>query len=433
MILNDYNSIIRENFNISDTQTRKTIIALEDAEQSQLLGALSSALYDKIINKVDKIDFGTIPRSRGDITKVDGFENTMECLKIMRALVMEYKENPACVDTVLGAIENIRSRKALFMKAYALNVELPMVLYNLTVSSIEQTVSFLISVCIQYIKDPATNSMSAALDKVAYNNARENLLYEQLVAFNNSCNTKELDQVLNNVIKNGSKVHESTIIINVGKDNEVDVKTEPEECSKEPVGSLFKDEEPETETPVQVPVNGDCVPNACELPSNGISAYEEPVEEAILTTATLAAVGKAMGIGLGATVLGAGAISLGMKGISYLLKALIPLMRNMVYTLYNTQTKISDCLAMQAHFIEANAYKLQYSTNSDMTDEKRVKVVSKQLKWAEKLKEFSNKIAIDHKKAEREAQKMAKEDVSKKSIKDLNGYLPADFAGSGLF
>ena len=104
MILNDFNQMIRENFDLSDDRTRRLIITLEDADQSQVLTALASALYDKIVQKVDKVDFGTIPRSRGDITKVDGFENTVECLNIMRILVVEYKENPQIVDNVITAI-----------------------------------------------------------------------------------------------------------------------------------------------------------------------------------------------------------------------------------------------------------------------------------------------------------------------------------------
>ena len=139
-MMNEFDQIIREHFDASDTKTRKLIVSLEDAEQTQLLSALSSALYDKIVHNVDKIDFGSIPRSRGDITKVDGYDNTMECLNIMRRLVMEYKQNPQIVDTVITAQENIRNRKGIFMKAFATNADFPMVLYNLIVLSIEQYV-----------------------------------------------------------------------------------------------------------------------------------------------------------------------------------------------------------------------------------------------------------------------------------------------------
>ena len=187
MILNDYDKIINEHLDLMDSATRRCVIALEDSEQSQMLTALSSALYDKIVEKVDDIDFGTIPRSRGDITKVDGFDKTEECLKIMKRLVEEYKQDPTVVDNVIGAIQNVKEHKPVFMKAYALNIEFPMVLYNLIVAAIENSVSFLISVCIQYVKDPETNDVAAAVDKVAYYNAKSNLLYEQLVDFNKSC------------------------------------------------------------------------------------------------------------------------------------------------------------------------------------------------------------------------------------------------------
>ena len=87
MFKHEYDQIIREHFDLSDKYTRKYITSLkEDAQQDQLLAALSSALYDKIVQKVDDIDFGSIPLSRGDITKVEGFASTEECLNIIRRL-----------------------------------------------------------------------------------------------------------------------------------------------------------------------------------------------------------------------------------------------------------------------------------------------------------------------------------------------------------
>lgn len=420
MILNDYQKLIRENFDISDTKTRRCIIALEDTEQSQVLNALASALYDKIVSNVDKIDFGTIPRSRGDITKVDGFENTMECLNIMRKLVMEYRENPAIIDTVLTAVENIKTRKGTFMKAYAMNIELPMLLYNLLVLTIENCVSFLISVCIQYIKDPATESMSAALDKVAYNNTKDNLLYEQLVSFNNSCLNKEIDETLNHVIKTGGKISEgvtgiddtgagvNNIIINVGKGTGIDVNPKPSVT-----GSLFSDKECDN-VPECKPEEPQAIHGGCNV------SGQEPLEEELGVTTII-----------GGIVLGAGILSAGLKAVQYMIKALIPMLRNITYFFINTRVRFADSLAIQAQFIEANAYKLKYSDNSNLSDDKKEKVVAKQLKIAEKLKAFANKIAIDNKKAEKEAEQMAKEEDKKKKIDDLADKLPPDIVDKG--
>lgn len=205
MFKSEYDQLIRENFDLSDKTTRQYIVSLEDAGQEQLLSALSSALYDKIVTKVDDIDFGTIPMSRGDITKVEGFSRTEECLNIIRRLVIEYKQSTGVVDVVLSAIQNIKDRKAIFMKSYALNVELPMLIYNIMVLSIERSTSLMIATSMEYIKDPMSSSPKAALNKVAYQRTMDDMLFKQLVNFNNMCNNNSLDKVLDTVMKHPVK------------------------------------------------------------------------------------------------------------------------------------------------------------------------------------------------------------------------------------
>ena len=450
-ILNDYQQLIREYFDISDTKTRKTIVALEDTEQTQLLAALSSALYDKIMEKVDDIDFGTIPRSRGDITKVEGFENTMECLSIIRRIVTEYKENPEIVDTVLTAVENIRSRKTLFSKAFALNANFPIMLYNLIVLSIEQSVSFLIATCIQYIKDPASQSLNAALDKVAYNNTRDNLLYQQLFDFNKACAQKDFDDTLYGMLKN-IKFNESfgefedtgagvnSIVINVGKtaigagpekqnhseekDKSKCYNSEEQKSSSLNIGFSDFENEPERmpQDYEQVPING-----AGEI--LGDESIEEGIGKEVFNS--LDKTGKIIGIA-GLVLLGS---SIALKTVRFVLKSLIPIIRNCTYFLISSQVKLSDALAVQAQLIEANAYKLQYSANSDLDDESKKKVVAKQLKIAEKLKKWSNRFAIDSNKAKRETKKMVEDDSRQKNIDELKDQLPPDILSKdgGLF
>lgn len=423
-MLNGYNKIIREHFDISDEATRKCIIALEDGEQNQLLSAYSSKLYDMIVDKVDKIDFGTIPNSKGDITKVDGFENTIECLNLMRKIILEYKENTDVVDAPLIAIENIRNRKSIFMKAYGMNIEMPIVLYNLIVLSIEQSVSFLISVCIRYIKDPASQSIDAALDKVSYNNTRDNLLFEQLRSFNTSCSNGELDIVLNDVLKNGGKITESEytssgsivddIIATGGKVPETRDNLEP--FSAPLINDFDSDTTVAGNGPKDnsvSPVNGDCK-----------MIGDKPIQEGIGgIVATIAS---------GASVIGKG-ISYGLQTIKFLLGSFIPMLRHITYFLINSRVKVSDSLAVQAQFLEANAYKLQYSTNtSKMDDNKRNSIVSKQLKIAEKLKDFSNRISIDNKKAEKEAINLTKIETRKMTIKDMKNDVSSDIYTKGV-
>ena len=419
----EYNKIIREHFDISDDATRKCIVALEDGEETQLLSALSSALYDKIVEKVDQIDFGTIPISRGDITKVDGFENTIDCLNIIRSIVMEYKQDPAIVDIVLTAIENIKARKGTFAKAYSLNVEFPMVLYNLITLAIENSVSFLIAVCIQYIKDPDTQTTEAALDKVAYNNTKDNLLFTQLNNFNKACATGDIDVALKEVMKNGGKISESlynnedpTDAGTIEYGNPICPKcgSNPCVCKLNSPFQTFDNEEDNCP---------DCEDDHMELPpSDSIASNEEPVSEFGIGTA----------IGITGAIAGAG--FLGLKAAKALVSIIIPALRSIAYFFVNSVVKFSDCLAVQSQFIEANAYKLQFSDNSKLDDKKKAKVVQKQLKVAKALKSIANKFAINDKTATKKAKDLQKREEKQLKIEDIKDELPSDiYAKSVLF
>ena len=101
-----------------------------------------------------------------------------------------------------------------------------------------------------------------------------------------------------------------------------------------------------------------------------------------------------------------------------LVKVIIPMMRNITYFFVSAQEKFSDTMAVQAQLIEANAYKLQLSTTSGLSDEKKKKIVQKQLKIAEKLKKIANKFAINTVKAEKQTQKDIKEDDKKATVVD---------------
>ena len=404
MILNDYDKIIREHFDISDTATRKCIVTLEDVEQSQMLSALSNALYDKIVSKVDEIEFGSIPKSRGDITRVDGYANTKECLDIMRRLVLEYRENPECVDVVLTAIENIKNRKPMFMKAYALNMEIPMILYNLITLSIQQSVSFLIAVCIQYIKDPSSESVRVALDKVAYEDAKNGMLFEQLFHFNDACASGELDNTFNEIMKKGGKLYEDANVIEDPDSKNITININTEKEPSDSFVSPFGDED--MEGMQKVVLGSACTTKAVNEFGIGTGAIMGALK-------TGAAIGSTISLG----------IAISLSSLFFLVKVLIPGMRDIVYFMINSKAKTSDFLAVQAEFIEANAYKIEYS---DMEFKDKQKIVAKQMKIADRLKKMSNFFAIDRKKAEKEAKSMIDKDKKKHTVKDLEEYLPAD-------
>ena len=410
--------VIREHFDLKDDATRKFIVSLNEDEKSTVVTALASALYDKIVAKVDDIDFGSIPKTKGDITKVDGYTNTIECLDIIKKLVTEYKESTEVVDTVIDAVNNIKQRKQLFMKAFALKVELPTMIYNLTTLAIEHSVSFLIAVCIDYVKSPDSGNIELAISRTSYKNAHDSLLFEQLRNFNISCGSGELDSTLAEVI-NKKVVREAA---------ESDIK---EDISPAMVGTvqavptpdgdfdIFAGEPDDNNPPIIQPIIPEEDDPSITTDDEDIyndPSYTEPVEE-----------------GIGTIIKGVLSVPVyALKGAAYLVKSIIPTIRNIAYFFTSTKVKISEALAIQAQLLEINAYNLKNDTDSDLDATQRDKIASKQLKVADKLKKWSNKFAIDNKTSEKKAKEMAAEDEKKARKEDIANQIP-DEQGDILF
>jgi hypothetical protein len=201
----DYESIISENMDLTDMQTLATVNAINEADRAAVLTSLTSRLYDNIVDKVDDIDFGTIATSKGDITKIENYERLLDCIEVLRSIVKEYHQSTEPIDVVSDAITNIRNRTKLWTKCYAMNLELPIILYQTMTMACVSSISLLIATSIEFIKNSEDGTYTAALDKVAYNKTSVNLLYSNLKKFNNACKSGEIDEVVNHIISTNSK------------------------------------------------------------------------------------------------------------------------------------------------------------------------------------------------------------------------------------
>lgn len=215
-----FEAAIKEHFDITDNTTRKVLLAVNEADQEKILTSLTSKLYDNIMDKFDDIDFGEIPNSKGDITKLSNYDKLTECVEIIEGILEQYKQPTAIIDTVSNAIENIKLRKEIFEKAFRYGIELPAVLYNTIVLSIISSVSLIISTCIEFIKIPSQDGFDIVLDKVAANKTKEHMLFTNLEKFNRSCKSGDFDRaieyVVNNKVKNLTGAIGSGMMIGAG-------------------------------------------------------------------------------------------------------------------------------------------------------------------------------------------------------------------------
>jgi hypothetical protein len=193
---------LNENFDINDKTTRRQILYMNEAQHNATLTALTSKLYDQIVDKVHDIDFGEIPATKGDITKMSNFEDMKDTLGIIKGIVKEYKQDTKPIDEVSVAITNIQGRKDMFERAFRANCEMPILMYNNMVMAVEVGTTHLITACIEFIKAPKDESFTIQLDKIAYAKSKDSLIYNSIAKFNHICENGDFDTSMNALIDN---------------------------------------------------------------------------------------------------------------------------------------------------------------------------------------------------------------------------------------
>ena len=373
MVRSEFEIVVREYMNYSD---RMTLQAISEAinspkDQTQILSALTSRLYDLIVAKADKIDYSTIAKSKGDITKIQNYDQLVECVDLIRQIVIEYKQSTKSIDVVSTAMENVKANTANFKKAFAVGSPILIMLYNNIVMSIVGSVSFMIATCIEYIKSPTSNSFEIALDTVAYSKTMENLMFRSLEEFNKGCQSPDFNETV--------KVCLAKRIV---KELAIAASEEEEEDEEELDKPFF--------TPDEV--------------KNGKQVVIHDIKEKSLKedAESMEIMGDIFGIA---------------RILMFVLRCFIPILRTVVYYFYSSRQNIYDYFTVQAQLLEMNAEKLQYNNNID--ENRRKKVYDKQIKVAAKFRKIANKFAIADSVGTKKTEEMKKSEDKKYDADDL--------------
>lgn len=201
----EFEKAINEHFDLSDKETYSYLKSLEEADQSKVLTALTSKLYDHLVEKVDDIDFGDIPKSRGDITKLPNYAKIVDCTNIIKNILITSKQDIEPIMIIETSIKYLNEYKDIFIRGYQLNMEMPIMIYNTTVLSIYSSISVLISSCIEFIKSPNETGFDIALDKVQLKKTKDSLLFKNLKMLNSTFENGMLPNSLDSMLKQNVK------------------------------------------------------------------------------------------------------------------------------------------------------------------------------------------------------------------------------------
>jgi hypothetical protein len=158
-----------------------------------------------IVGKIDDVDFGDIPNTKGDIRRYSKYGQLRECAKVLSEIFVQYKEDPTPVNEIEKALDNLEENRDLFMASYAGGIEFGMMVYSTVALAIVESISFMIAVTIEYIKDPKNDGLTIIIDKTGVGKVKDHLLYENIIRFNESCAKGDIEKAIRPLIKNKVK------------------------------------------------------------------------------------------------------------------------------------------------------------------------------------------------------------------------------------
>lgn len=212
----EFEKAVHEHFDLNDKETFSYLISVEEADQNKVLVALTSKLYDHLVDKINDIDFGDIPKTRGDIEKLPNYKNVLDCIQIIKDILINMHQDTEPVDTVSNTVKYLVQYKETFIRGYQLKMELPMVIYNTAVLSVYSGISILISSCIEFIKSTDGSGFEISVDKVQLKKTKDSLLFRDLKILNKSFENGDLPKALDAMLRQHSKQFTGTSIVLLG-------------------------------------------------------------------------------------------------------------------------------------------------------------------------------------------------------------------------
>lgn len=351
-----YANIIYEYFDPSNSSEFNKLMSLNEADQDRVMVNLASKLYNHIVNEITDIDFGDIPKSKGDITRIPNYMDMKDCINIIHDICVRFKQPTDATDTITKAIDNLKDSKDVWRKSFELQCGLGMNTYNTLALGIVCSVSLLISTSIEFIKNQ-DGKFEFMLNKVEMQKSLDSVLFRSLKEFNAGCADGSFMKAI--VVANNSKVNIS----------EFDLMTFDESAIVDTIVSTAKK----------------ILPDA--ITSLGKNKF---------VVGTLCTV----------------------SSLTLLVAIVLPAIRNAVHWFFSSKQKVSDYFAIQAALLEINANNVKY--NNSKSEKEKQDIYNRQMKWVSRFKDISNKLTTKMKKAEVSAKnKLDKEAEEKISIKDV--------------
>lgn len=178
------NSVHRIVQEASSKQDKTFMSSMDKSDIHQINATLVQELYKSVLQR-NLVDFGDIPASQGDITKVKYYNTTINCIEQLKSLCNANGLPLSDIVEIEKCISNVKTLSPQFTKGFSAKNETMMIMYNSIVLAIVDCVSELIAEYMDYITNPTATSpvkLSGKFDK-----KRSLVCLDSIVEFNKQC------------------------------------------------------------------------------------------------------------------------------------------------------------------------------------------------------------------------------------------------------
>ena len=188
----------------SSNTEREVRAVLEDAESPTTRKAMST-LYKYILDK-SHVDFGDIPKSKGNITKYSGYDTMMEVLNTLKELAASdptYKDIRTYAEIITTSISILTENAKYYEKAFANKINILMIEYNTFVYACVEATTAILYQFADFMKTPSSHELKVTLKNAKY---RADLFFiDQLKEFNRAGKSGQYQTYLSSIIKSGQE------------------------------------------------------------------------------------------------------------------------------------------------------------------------------------------------------------------------------------
>lgn len=173
-----------ENLAFKSIFETSSIETLQENEKTAMSAEVAKKIYEIAVQKLPKIDFGDIPKTKGDVTKFIHYSTMQDAIEVLESSVGTTPE----IATVKLALKNLEANSRGFVKAYMDNIQVLQYLYCLTVLACLQATSLLIASYVTFIKAPSGDyTYQIAVTDTKKNKTMEATCLDSLNTFNQVC------------------------------------------------------------------------------------------------------------------------------------------------------------------------------------------------------------------------------------------------------